>query len=340
MQLLPKHPRLSFARKGSLKAFWKLLRAGVWVSCQNKESDLTIKPIYSGALRLNLWHGIPIKGMGELAPAEYEKRTRRKRPIRRFLFALLRSRPDWTIVSNRRMGEIMVMSFPEYFSEKMLLTSGYPRNDFLIKNKRNYEYIINLKRKYGNLLGFNDSLKVILYLPTYRINKTNIFSFYGLYPNEQEEWRMLLSQNNAVIIEKHHPVTYASMPPPLEGGVSKVITPKMQSEVDTQELLLIADLLICDYTSAYIDYSLLERPCIHFAADIEAYYNDSGLMYLYEDVVGGNIVKTTEELRMEVASQLSQPSQKCGKLLPQLVEYEHGTASEQILHFIRSGGKR
>lgn len=338
--LLPHHTRLHFARKGSLMATWALLRAGIWISCQNKEADLTVKPIYTGALRLNLWHGIPIKGMGELAPAEQEMRTKRKRPLYRLFFTLLRSKPDWTVISNKRMGEIMAKSFPNFFSEKMMLSCGYPRNDYLINNKNNHRLISELRRKYAHLLGFDDNQKIILYLPTYRINKTEIFSFYSLSGEGQRQWRDMLSKNKAVIIEKHHPVTYARMPPPVKSILSKVVMPEMQVLVDTQEILLISDLLICDYTSAYIDYSLLGRPCIHYAADIDAYSKDSGLVYKYEDVVSGRIVKTPARLLQEVERQLVAPVRSCGRLLSELVEYEHGTACEQILQFVQKEGER
>lgn len=338
--ILPRHPQLRFAKKGSLKATWVLLRAGVWVSCQNKEADLTTKPIYSGAMRLNLWHGIPIKGMGELAPGEREKRTKWKGTLHRFFFALRRSRPDWTIVSNRRMRDLMAMSFPEYFSAKMMLSCGYPRNDFLVNNKNNRRLVSDLRRRYAQLLGFDVDARIVLYLPTYRINGTEVFSFYALRGEALRQWKDLTSRRNAVIIEKHHPVTYMRMPPPGRSELSKVVVPDMQPLVDTQELLLISDLLVCDYTSAYIDYALLGRPCIHYAADLEVYKSDSGLVYKFEDVVGGEIVKTPMELHAAVDRQLNSPCVRHGKELLNLIEYEHGTACEQITAFInRKGGQ-
>ena len=129
------------------------------------------------------------------------------------------------------------------------------------------------------------------------------------------------------------------MPPPVKSKLSKVVMPEMQVVVDTQELLLISDLLICDYTSAYIDYSLLGRPCIHYAADMDVYAKDSGLVYKYEDVVSGRIVKTPVDLRGEVERQLTSPSRICGRLLSELVEYEHGNACVQILQFMQKYGE-
>lgn len=339
-QYLPQHPNLHFAQKGSWRAFWILLRAGTWVSCQNKGEDLTHAHIYHGALCLNLWHGITIKGMGWTAPASRVKLERNRRTLIHWLvFWMLELSPDWTSVSNEKMAQIMVESFPTFFSTAQLLRCGLPRNDFLINNKGNEGLIETLKVKYGRMFGFDPTKRVVLYLPTWRINRTGIFAFYDLPIEIRKQVRSLLESQSAVLVEKHHVRTYKTKPIPAVSDVSVVVTPEALPMVDTQELLLVADVLICDYSSAYIDFSLLGRPCIHYAADQDEYASDSGLVYNYSDVVAGRIVTTPTELLEELKLQLTTPKVVRGPEWKSLVEFERGGACSGILDLINRSSR-
>ena len=62
------------------------------------------------------------------------------------------------------------------------------------------------------------------------------------------------------------------------------------------ELMIISDILISDYSSIIFDYSILERPIYSFAYDYEEYNEKRGL---YEQVVKdlpNGIQKTEDEL--------------------------------------------
>lgn len=55
-----------------------------------------------------------------------------------------------------------------------------------------------------------------------------------------------------------------------------------------------ADMLISDYSSVIFEYSLLDRPMIFFAYDLEEYDRDRSFYNKYEDFVPGPIVRDTE----------------------------------------------
>jgi CDP-glycerol glycerophosphotransferase len=66
---------------------------------------------------------------------------------------------------------------------------------------------------------------------------------------------------------------------------------------DIQELYLITDILITDYSSVLFDFAVMERPIIFYAYDLEEYKNDIRGAYLdYEQEVPGKIVKSQKEL--------------------------------------------
>ncbi|MDY0394135.1 CDP-glycerol glycerophosphotransferase family protein [Virgibacillus halophilus] len=65
---------------------------------------------------------------------------------------------------------------------------------------------------------------------------------------------------------------------------------------EINDLLLITDLLITDYSSVCFEYALLNKPMLFFAYDVEKYIQDRDFYYNYFDFIPGPLVKSTEEL--------------------------------------------
>lgn len=337
--ILPICEDLKFAEQGSFSAAISLARAGTWVCCQSIDDDLSMMP-WGGEkhLMINFWHGIPIKYIGALTPFNKVNPW-----INKFGDCVLRCAslpPAWHSASSRVQSEVMPKDAPLLFSKDKMLYSGTPRNDFLIKNLDNSEIKMVLKRKYSSLLGFNSDQKIVLYLPTWRRGTANVKSFYNLDDKSAMPWNAMLSKHNAVLIEKHHYRTYEENPITRTSFCSIVIPAAMQAKIDVQELLLITDVLISDYSGAYIDFGVMKRPIIHFAYDLEDYKSkDSGLIYDFEQVVAGPIVTTFEALRSEVEAALISPTFKPAKEFSAVIEFEKGHACEDALEFIRKHHK-
>ncbi len=71
---------------------------------------------------------------------------------------------------------------------------------------------------------------------------------------------------------------------------------EIRDEMTTDELLAAADICITDYSSVVFDFSLLEKPILFFAYDLERYYDERGFYYPYETFVPGPVVKNNCEL--------------------------------------------
>src|SRR5699024_7541550 len=70
---------------------------------------------------------------------------------------------------------------------------------------------------------------------------------------------------------------------------------------DINELFLASDMLVTDYSSSFFDYSVLERPIIFFAYDLENYRDNLRGFYLdYESDLPGPIATTSEDLFDEI----------------------------------------
>lgn len=66
-------------------------------------------------------------------------------------------------------------------------------------------------------------------------------------------------------------------------------------EFSSEELLMVADMLITDYSSIYFDYLYFRRPIVLFAPDLENYLRDTGMYVSYEKFPG-LIAKTYDAL--------------------------------------------
>ena len=68
------------------------------------------------------------------------------------------------------------------------------------------------------------------------------------------------------------------------------------SNMNMNDLLLCTDVLVTDYSSVIFDYSLLNKPIIFYAYDLEEYMEERAFYYDYKSFVPGPIVTTNDEL--------------------------------------------
>ena len=91
---------------------------------------------------------------------------------------------------------------------------------------------------------------------------------------------------NVVMLVKTHPYADQNV---YEQRIPK--HPKVrllpEADVDVNTLLRIADTLVTDYSSAFFDYALLERPMHFFAPDTDEYRGGRGLYEPFENLTGG-----------------------------------------------------
>lgn len=330
---LPDQLKGYFVCRGSLKSTLLLLLAKYWVF-DHDVGDMSSMDLYGGAVLINLFHGIPLKRMGINTQYYLQHRDIHGflHKIVRRIYNSLKGAPKYYIsVSNEKMASIMVESSPSFSMERMI-RAGSPRNDYLIRNADNDEVIGSLKRKFCQWLGIPEGKRIVLYMPTWRMTRSPVFSFSKLSGQLRETAQRILREHNAVILEKPHPYTYDL----LKGVQMKddcfVVCPsEINRLIDPQELYLISDVMITDYSSSYIDFALMKRPCLHFAYDLEEYDTyDSGLAYDYKDVVAGPIVKDTYELIKVLENALETQEFAPANGFAQLVEYENGCAAKRI----------
>ena len=132
--------------------------------------------------------------------------------------------------------------------------------------------------------------KVILYAPTFRgrVSKAqapdqlDVRAFAEAFSDEY------------VLISKHHPYIreLPEIPEELNGTFSMDVT----STMNIEDLLMVSDICISDYSSLIFEYSLMERPMIFFAYDLEDYFDWRGFYYPYDEFSPGPVCRTNDEM--------------------------------------------
>ena len=335
---MPHSRNFKFIGYGTWKAVWYAIRARYCFTCRWPE-DISNIMWQGGAMRINLWHGIPLKYMGVKTPVALMRKHKYSfaETLRHKIFNSMRPSPNWTSTASKKMSQIMVECFPNDFDYARIWEWGTPRNDFIVCNRSNESLIGQLRDKYSRLLNFERGKKVVLYMPTWRMRGGRNFTFCGLSGDNRQAIEALLHNYNAVLIEKPHHVVLEEMR--VDSMVStniSVIGSDMHNIVDPQELYLVSDMLITDYSSAYIDFALLKRPCIHFIYDYEAYRDsDSGLAYDLFNVAAGPCVRTYEDLIRMMGKMLARPQYAPAAGFNGLVAFEDGKCASRIAAFMK-----
>ncbi len=203
---------------------------------------------------IQLWHASgAVKRFG-LADPSIEHRTQKANERFRKVY----QRFDKVVVGSDKMAEIFKKSFN--LTEDNILKTGIPRTDFFYEDHVEIEE--KLKKKYPEL----KNKKVILYAPTFRdhqlTNPDIQLDLNQMYEALHEDYVLLL---------KLHPAVNTNFANPYPDFIIDV-----SSKEKINQLLLITDLLITDYSSIPYEFSLLNKPMIFYSFDLEEYARARG----------------------------------------------------------------
>lgn len=233
----------------------------------------------SKTVYLQTWHGTPLKKLGfdiTIEGPEVEARSNFHKESRNW---------DYLISSNNYSSVIFKRAFK---FNKQILEVGYPANDILFKD--NYKFVNDLKSK----LNIPSHKKIILYAPTWKDDEQ--VASWKHYFNLEIDLNRLYEEFNddyVIILKMHHLVSEKL---DLDDKFKNFVF-DLSSYDDIQELYLLADLLITDYSSVFFDYAHLKRPIFFFVPDLEHYHNDVRGLYLdMKNELPGPLIFDNDEL--------------------------------------------
>lgn len=166
-----------------------------------------------------------------------------------------------------------------------VVATGVSRTDVFYDK----DLIAQAYEKLHRLMPASRTKKVILYAPTFRGRVAKAYS-----PEEMDLEQMKKALGDQyVLIAKHHP--FVKKRPQIPESM-KEFAADMTETMTIEELLMVSDICISDYSSLIFEYSLFERPMIFFAYDLEEYFDWRGFYYDYDEMTPGPICRTTEEM--------------------------------------------
>ena len=258
---------------------------------------------------INLWHGLPLKRVGLFTMFREDKE------FDRALYASIVSTgaDAYVSTSDRVTEDIWKKSFHALDYPKL----GYARNDVLFRDARDLELLnvdgtTSLKMKAAKAQG----KKVAIYCPTFR-ELENGFSLNAL-GLDLEVLEQFCEDNNMELHLKLHPIFPVQ---DIEGKYRNINV--IDNKSDMYPLFRHSDVLITDYSSIFFDYLLLDRPIIHFAADLDSYrFRDRGFSYRFEDVRCGPVCSNLSSLMTQLA-RLDEGDKEYAQTRARIRDYMH-----------------
>lgn len=237
----------------SFKYFVTALKARVWITNSSMERGLDFKK--KRTLCFNTWHGTPIKVMG--VDVKEENQSFRSRVL---------VRAD--IMSAQSQYDIDVFSHAFQLPASRFRMTGLPRNDAL--SSYTEEQVNEIKER----LEIEKGKTVLLYAPTFReYTKGSSNEVILDIPIDLSHWQVVLGEKYIILFRAHYEVAkhmnLAGFP----------LFRDMSDYPDLNELMIVSDALISDYSSIYFDYSIMHKPMYCFAYDYQEYTDNRG-MYL------------------------------------------------------------
>ncbi len=181
----------------------------------------------------------------------------------------------------------------DYYSKEVMGVENKNR----IRDKYLSKYMLNSNSLNSNSLNSNSDKKIALYAPTFRETSkyNNVFDYFDFKRFARE-----LGDEYILFIRLHPRMSLFS-----DTDFESILADACENEnivnvadiSDEEELLLVSDVLITDYSSMMAEYALLHRPMVFFAYDLDNYINNERDFYIdFKEDVPGKVVYDMDEL--------------------------------------------
>lgn len=273
--------------RGRFRAFRDAFVAGYYLaSARLFIVDSHYTPLYvirprPGTTIVQTWHACAaIKKIGYSVldkPFGTDERTAR--------LVRIHSNYDLVLAASRAAALQYVEAFRQPL-ELFVTRLGIPRTDVLFDRQRAPHVVAEIRRRYG----IPEGRRVVLYAPTFRgVSLLQARSPEGL------DFDLLASTlgDDHVLLVRLHPAIRA---PRIVGSTATPFLIDVSDYPEVNELLLVADVLVTDYSSLIFEFALLGRPMAYFAPDVQAYEDERGFYFDYRANMPGPVFETTESL--------------------------------------------
>lgn len=233
-----------------------------WIINNRISRIIAKKPLQ---ILVQCWHGTPLKKLG--LDIENVNNALTSKSSMKHSYLKESEQINYFISPSPYASKCFISSFG--LKKTQIVELGYPRNDTLVNNLLN----IDLNRRLKLSLNIPIESTVILYAPTFRDNNFSNEKESHILHNPLEKECFLNNFNDDVVfLYRGHYFTQ------LSNDSSRFID--VSEYGDINELFLLSDLLITDYSSVFFDYSILNKPTLFFMYDRDEYELETRGFYL------------------------------------------------------------
>lgn len=272
-------------------------------------------------IRIQLWHGCGFKTRTNFTSCE--------------------KRYEYNIVISQKYKEIHKEIYG--LRDDQVLITGYPKEDLLF-------YPVSYEKM--RLLGIPESERYVFWMPTFRtaseqlkiLNEHAIESEVGLpilyQRKDMERLNQILCDNQMIMIIKLHP--FQKKNSVSCGHLSNIVLLEneqlVQQDIQVNELLGCADALISDYSSAAIDYLILNRPLAFTLDDVQEYSSNRGFVFdnIRDWLPGKEIFSVDDFLCFveEIGKGIDSSKEKRENIRNILHQFDDDKSSRRVLEFL------
>ncbi|EOP14624.1 hypothetical protein KQ3_04594 [Bacillus cereus B5-2] len=264
---------------------------------------------------IQIWHAAgAFKKFGLLAPA-FKKRN--KYAQHRFLKVYQNFHK--VVVGSDALAEIYMQAFG--MTEKNILRTGIPRTDLFFNEEKKQNLIPSFWHKNPDL----KKKKVLLYAPTFRDKELNDFELHldidALYEALKDEYILIIRLHPAIRNNLQYKESY------------KDFLYDYSSYPNINDLFLVTDILITDYSSVPFEFCLLNKPMIFFAYDLKQYGKKRGIIGDYISDIPGPVAYDSSEIIAAIQGDVLD-AKKMGQFKKKWNQYSQGNSSRNLVDYL------
>ena len=233
---------------------------------------------------------------------------------------------DFLITSSKKIEDYYSEAFQ--IEKSKIKPLGLPRLDYYFENHD----LDKLKEDFFKKYGFDSNKKIIFYAPTFRENRkyNNVFDFFDL-----KKFNEVLG-SEYILALRLHPKIKDFYTENIQSSEEYIDCSDYPSE---QELIMLSDILITDYSSIMIEFAILDKPIIFFVYDLDNYLeNERGFYYDFKKTVPGKLVYDSDELINAVRDNDFDRDKMSGFTRTQFDAID-GNSSERVVDFLLNKGR-
>ncbi len=314
-------PRVKLVLYGSGEYYRCCASTKYWVTNWRTKAFTKKK---KGQVLIETWHGTPLKKIGIDSEINNEIMADQKKKHKMYLDDAKQF--DYVVSPSAFCTRVFTTAFglDQLHKEDILIETGYPRNDYLLTYQE--EDLTRIREK----LSIPTDKKVILYAPTWRDNQHELGVGNVMDIAATFFWFLdHLPDDYLVLMRLHYLVANRIDLSAYEG---KALNCSKYDDIN--DLYIISDMLVTDYSSVFFDYANLGKPILFYMYDLEEYQTEIRDFYIDLDELPGPILQTQQELLntvLALAPIQQQYREKYQKFCDTYTYLDDGHAAERVV---------